>query len=265
MRADTFDLSKYYKRIGFEGQATADLEGVAAVMRHQLRAVPFENLDVQAGKPVSILPEDIVDKLVHRRRGGYCYEVNGLFAMALTALGVDYRFVGCRPMTTPDRRPRTHMAILVRFGGAEWLCDLGFGAYGMRAPLRLDHADAVVQDHDAYRLEAVSADEYVFRAKVDGAWADQYSFDLSPHEWVDFAPANWFNSTAAESLFVRHLLVMRHTPEGRVVLFDGRLKTIARGETSVRHIDADERAAVLRDLFGLEMPATAPPAASADA
>ncbi len=99
MHAENFDLPRYFQRIAYTGAARADLACVTEIMRCHLRTVPFENLDVQAGKGVSLAPEDIVEKVVGRRRGGYCYEVNGLFAMALTALGVSWRFVGCRPMT----------------------------------------------------------------------------------------------------------------------------------------------------------------------
>jgi N-hydroxyarylamine O-acetyltransferase len=105
-------------------------------MRRQLFNVPFENLDVQAGKGVSMVPEMIVEKVIGRGRGGYCYEVNGLFAMALRALGIDYHLVACRPMTYPVVRPRTHMALVVQLEDEPWLCDLGFGSYGIRA-----HAD----------------------------------------------------------------------------------------------------------------------------
>lgn len=260
MKADNFDLQRYFDRIGYAGEARPDLATVAAVLRRQLHSVPFENLDVRAGKPISLVPEDIVDKLVHRRRGGYCYEINGLFAMALEALGVPYRFVGCRPMTYHSRRPRTHMAILAMLDGEEWLCDAGFGSYGMRAPMRLAGTGEVRQDDDAFELlrqdngEFRDNDEYLFRTRIDGKWTNQYSFDLAHHEWVDFLPANWFNSTHPETLFTTHLIVMRQTPEGRVILFDDRLKTVAHDLTTARVIAPDERDAVLRDLFGLDLP-----------
>jgi N-hydroxyarylamine O-acetyltransferase len=112
MHAENFSLSAYLERIAYRGEAKADLTTLRALMRHQLLSVPFENLDVQAGKIISLVPEDIVAKIVQRRRGGYCYEVNGIFSMALQALGIPYRYVAARPMFYPARRPRTHMAII---------------------------------------------------------------------------------------------------------------------------------------------------------
>ncbi|MGM1331113.1 arylamine N-acetyltransferase family protein, partial [Klebsiella michiganensis] len=90
------------------------------------------------GKIVSMEPDDIANKLLRQRRGGYCYELNGLFTMALEALGIAWRFVAARPMFYPARRPKTHMAVVAEVEGRQWLCDLGFGSYGIRAPLALD-------------------------------------------------------------------------------------------------------------------------------
>ena len=251
MYADNFDLQHYFERIGYNGEERPDLETVSRIMRHQLHSVPFENLDVCAGKLISLEPEAIVDKIVEQRRGGYCYEVNGLFAMVLTALGISWRFVGCRPMTYPVRRPRTHMALLVDFDDEEWLCDVGFGSYGMRAPMRLSEQGEVCQEDDTFQLGRTADGEYVLRAQVEGEWANQYGFDLSHHEWVDFLPANWLNSTHPETLFTQHRIVMRQTPEGRVILFDNRLKTVANGEVSMREVVPDELPGLMEEVFGL--------------
>jgi N-hydroxyarylamine O-acetyltransferase len=145
MQADNFSLQSYFDRIGFRGTAQADITTISAIMRCQLFTVPFENLDVQAGKVVSLVPEAIVDKILHHDRGGYCYEVNGLFAMALQAIGVPYQFVAARPMFYPVRQPKTHMVIVLQLDGADWLCDLGFGSYGIRSPMPLNLIDLEVK------------------------------------------------------------------------------------------------------------------------
>jgi N-hydroxyarylamine O-acetyltransferase len=111
MHASNFDLPTYLQRIGYTGNFAGDTTTLHSLMRQQLFTVPFENLDVQAGKVVSLIPEDIADKILQQGRGGYCYEVNGLFAMALQALGIPYQFAAARPMFYPARRPRTHMAV----------------------------------------------------------------------------------------------------------------------------------------------------------
>jgi N-hydroxyarylamine O-acetyltransferase len=252
LTAANFSLASYLQRIDFAGEPTATLEGVTALMRQQLHTVPFENLDVQAGKRVSLDPEHIVEKIIGQRRGGYCYEINGLFSMALAALGVTHIWVAARPMFYPARRPKTHMAVVVQLQGRQYLCDLGFGSYGITAPLALDTLDEpVLQGHDQFKLSRQSDGDLLLQAWVDGAWANQYAFDLTPQEWVDFEPANHLNSTHPEAVFVKSLLVIAHNPHGRHILFGQVLKTIAHGQVSKRSLQSGEVAGVLRELFNL--------------
>jgi N-hydroxyarylamine O-acetyltransferase len=254
MQADNFSLQRYFDRIKFRGTAQADIATIAAIMRCQLFTVPFENLDVQAGKVVSLVPEEIADKILNHDRGGYCYEVNGLFAMALAAIGVPYQFVAARPMFYPVKRPKTHMAIVLELDNALWLCDLGFGSYGIRAPMRLDLIDVEVkQDFDTFRLSQPNEREYLLQALVDGEWANQYGFDLSPQDWIDFVPANYLNSTHPDAIFVQKLLIVLHNPTGRQILFGDMLKTVTHGQAEKQTIAPADRAAIVADRFGLTL------------
>ncbi|PJR64580.1 arylamine N-acetyltransferase family protein [Raoultella sp. T31] len=252
MHSDNFDLSLYFRRIGYSGHAAADTATLHALMRHQLFSIPFENLDVQAGHIVSMVPDDIADKLLRQRRGGYCYELNGLFTMALEALDMTYRFVAARPMFYPARRPKTHMAVIAEVDGRQWLCDLGFGSYGIRAPMALDELETdIIQDFDTFRLSRDASGDYLLQAKVEGSWADQYGFDLSPQEWIDFVPANYLNSTHPDAVFVQKLLVIQHRPEGRFILLGDTLKTITADRVEKQLLTEDEIAHVLENRFAL--------------
>jgi N-hydroxyarylamine O-acetyltransferase len=252
MQADNFVLQEYFDRTGFWGAARADIATVVEMMRCQLFSVPFENLDVQAGKIVSLVPEDIVDKIIVRKRGGYCFEVNGLFAMALEALGIPYQFVAARPMMYPVRKPKTHMAIVVKTDGEQWLCDLGFGSYGIRAPMRLDMLDAEIeQDFDTFMLSMANEREYLLQALVEGKWADQFAFDTSPQEWIDFVPANYLSSTHPDAIFVQKLVVVLHNPKGRVSLSGDILKSVTEGRTEKQTIRPEEIEAILSSRFRL--------------
>ena len=256
MKAENFSLADYFRRIGFTGTPSASIETVAGMMRCQLFSVPFENLDVQAGKIVSLVPEEIVSKIVgsepsERGRGGYCYEVNGLFAMALEALGIPYQLVAARPMFYPVRRPKTHMAIVATINGEQWLCDLGFGSYGIRAPMNLAAVgERIRQDDDTFMLEA-DGNGYVLKALVNGEWANQYGFDLYPQEMLDFAPANFMNSTHPDAVFVQKPLVVMFNPNGRSILLGETLKVIENGETRQQELDQQQRDQVLAEVFGL--------------
>ncbi|MBN2896675.1 MAG: arylamine N-acetyltransferase [Campylobacterales bacterium] len=140
MNANNFNLNDYFERIGFKGETTNDLATLTQLMQKQLQSIPFENTLVQAGRIPSMVPEEIVEKIVTCKRGGYCYEVNGLLSMALEALGFEWYFAGARPMTYPVRRPKTHMVLIVHVEGRDYLCDAGFGGYALRAPMHIQEA-----------------------------------------------------------------------------------------------------------------------------
>ena len=255
MQAANFTLERYFARIGIARPTRFDAAALAETMRAQLFAVPFENLDVQAGREISLVPEEIVAKIVDRRRGGWCYEVNGLFVLALEALGVPWRFVAARPMFYPVRRPRTHMAIVAEVEGRSFLCDLGFGSWGIRAPIDLADLDRpIAQDGDTFRLSREADGVFVLSALVEGEWKTQYGFDLSPQEWVDFAPANYLNSHHPDAIFVQKPVVVRFHARGRTLLVGDTLKRHVDGRLEVRDIAPSDRAAVLAEEFALAMP-----------
>ncbi len=259
MQATNFDLALYARRIGLDAAPVAagfDAAALAAMMQAQLRSITFENLDVQAGKVVSLVPEEIVGKIIgvdgQAARGGYCYELNGLFAMALTALGVEWQFVACRPMFYPMRRPKTHMAVLVSLAGERYLCDLGFGSYGMRAPIALSQVNLLQQqDFDQFRLISPTPAEYVLQANLNGAWVSQFGFDVESAEWIDFMPANYLNSTHPDTVFVHKLLLIRQHASGRVMLVGDELKQSESGVTQSRQVSAAELESVLWQQFGI--------------
>lgn len=254
MFAENFDLTAYCQRIGFTAELRADFATVSGLMQQQLRTVAFENLDVLAGKVISLQPETIVTKIVEHGRGGYCYEVNGLFAMALSALGIAYQWVAARPMFYPVKRPRTHAALIVSVDGVEYLCDLGFGSYGIRAPLRLDVLDTpTVQDYDTYQLTRDGHD-LVLQAYVDGAWLNQYGFTRCPVEWIDFAPANWLNSTHPDAVFTQKPLVVLFTATGRKVLFGDSFKVIENAQVTQQTLENTQQADILAQHFQLNLP-----------
>lgn len=251
--ANNFDIADYFQRIGFAGAAENNLPSLIAIMRAQLQSVPFENLDVQAGKIVSIVPEDIVNKIVYNSRGGYCYEVNSLFAMALTALGFKYELIGARPMFYPWRRPKSHMVLVVKIGEERWLCDTGFGSFGLRAPIGLHQLGQVIQqDNETFMLDKNERGEFVLKALVKGEWANQFGFDLHPMEMIDFMPVNYYNSTHPDAVFVQRYLVMQQRPDGRTLLSGNQLKQLRGDQETVTEITPEQLDDVLWREFKLK-------------
>lgn len=247
MTASNFSLPDYLNRIGYSSETHPDFATLTALMSAQLQSIPFENTEVQAGRIPSLIPEDIVTKIVTQGRGGYCYEVNGLFAMALTALGFEWYFAGARPMFYPARRPKTHMVVIVTIEGKSYLCDTGFGGYGVREPLEVVDAHESEQNGDRFRLELIEK-EYVLSSLVNDEWAPQYGFALSPQEWIEFSLANHFNATHPDTIFTQKKLAVMQTPLGRKILVDNSLKIIDKGITTISDVDY---ASAAREHFGL--------------
>ncbi len=248
MKATNFNLTDYLARIGYEGEVSPDVATLNQLVQKQLRSIPFENTEVQAGRIPSLVPEDIVDKVLIRKRGGYCYEINGVFAMALTAIGFEWYFAGARPMFYPVRRPKTHMVVIVRIDGSDYLCDTGFGGYALRAPMEIVEGEAV-QDGDRFRMEHLDG-EYVVSSLVQDEWQRQYGFAMQPQEWIEFSLANYFNATHPDTIFTQKKLAIMQASNGRKILVDNELKLIEEGKLERLEVDY-ERA--LKEHFGLEL------------
>lgn len=249
MTVSDFSLSAYINRIGYSGKTHTDLATLTALMRAQLQSVPFENTEVQAGRIPSLVPEEIIAKIVTQGRGGYCYEVNGLFAMALSAIGFEWYFAGARPMFYPSRRPKTHLVVIVTIEGKKYLCDTGFGGYGLREPILVEDEETAEQNGDRFRLY-VQGDEYVLSSWVNGEWAPQYGFALTPQEWIEFSLANYFNATHPDTIFTQKKLAIMQTATGRKILVNDTLKVIENGVTEEITVKYNEAAA---HHFGLTL------------
>jgi N-hydroxyarylamine O-acetyltransferase len=226
------NLSAYFARIGYTGPATPTLDTLRAIHALHPAAIPFENIDVLLGRGISLDPDAVWAKLITARRGGYCYEQNGLLKRALTAMGYQVEGLIARvrwqaPPGAPDR-PRSHMALRVILDGQHWLADVGFGGCVLTAPLRLETGVVQSTPHGNFRLTGENG-EYLLEAELEGAWSPLYV--LSPHAQndVDYELSNWWTSTHPSSRFLQFLSAARTTPKARYALLNNRL--------TVRHVD----------------------------
>ena len=250
------NVAEYLSRINYRGPVEPSAETLRALHVAHLRAVPFENLSIHAGEPVTLEDAALFDKIVRRRRGGFCYEVNGLFAALLRALGFDVQMLSAgvaRPGGSfgPDF---DHMALVVTLE-ERWLADVGFGDSFVE-PLRLDERGAQQQGRRAYRIDA-DGDHLILtrRDAPGGAWEPQYRFTLRPHQYPDYAEMCRYHQTSPDSHFTRSRICSRVTPAGRVTLSGLRLiETDADGTRRERDLaDESEYAAALREHFGVSM------------
>ena len=252
------ELSSYFDRIGYSGPKEVDLATLDALMRAHAAAVPFENLDVQLGRPISLAPDAVFDKLVTRRRGGWCYEQNGLFGRALAALGFDVRRVAAGVMRTArgDAALGNHLTLIVTLEGRPWLVDVGFGG-SQAAPIPLaagEHA------HAPYALALTEEADGYWRFTE---WAEPdkpFSFDFraGPADEPLLAARCAELQTSAESPFVQNLVVQQRRGERHATL-RGRIfsERGADGERTQLLESADALVATLRAEFGLDVPEAA--------
>jgi N-hydroxyarylamine O-acetyltransferase len=257
MTAPVLDIDAYLRRIGCPGRPPASLEGLAHLIEHHAAAIPFENLEVLAGRVPRLDLPSLQHKLVQRPRGGYCFEQNGLFLGVLRALGFEVQRIEARVRAgVPNEvvTGRTHLALRVRLDGEDWLADVGFGGLAPQAPLRLAARDEQRAASGAYRLVEQRDDALLLQHRTPEGWSDCYRFGATPPEPVDLELANWFVATHPDSMLGRNLLVARGVPGGRLRLFNRRLARsvpeTAAPEEQVLRSQAELRDA-LADLFGL--------------
>src|ERR1044072_9448666 len=173
------DLDAYFARIGYDGPREPTLDVLRALHALHPAAIPFEAVDVMLGVGVDLAPAVVDDKIITRRRGGYCFEQNSLFKRALLALGFQAEGLTGRVrwMSAPDDPPtaRSHMAVRVTVGGERWLADVGFGGWVVTAPIRFDSPNAQCTPHEAYRLTDLG---HTIRQEVQlpEGWKTTYEF-----------------------------------------------------------------------------------------
>jgi N-hydroxyarylamine O-acetyltransferase len=251
------DLDRYFKRIGYTGPQAATLDVLRDLQRLHPLSIAFENLDPLTGRRVHLDLPALVDKLIERRRGGYCFEQNRLFAQVLTQLGFDVTPLIARVLwgREPDAvTPRTHMLLSVAIDGEAWVADVGFGAVTLTAPLRLITGVPQPTTHELFRFADAAHGQYDLEVNSADMWVKTYRFDLQRAEWIDYEVSNWYTSTHPESFFTTSLVACRVTPEGRLTLFNDRLTARGiDGEAIERHIEsAHELETCLRDTFLIE-------------
>lgn len=249
---DRLDVDAYLGRLEYSGSLDPTVETLQALHRAHLASIPFENLDILLGRGISLEIEDIQAKLVHRRRGGYCFEHNLLFAATLERLGYNVTRLAAR--VNPDRPgSRTHMCLLVEAGDEGWLADTGFGTTLLEA-LPLRNGEIAQQGAWTYRLDVDERGRWLLRSATEDGWASEYAFTLEPRRPIDYIVFNHYTSTYPASPFTNQLVALRKTPERQYALRGRDLVISAPGERSdTRTVGDDELTSVLEQTFGIAL------------
>jgi N-hydroxyarylamine O-acetyltransferase len=251
------DLAAYCARIGYVGQLDPTLTTLTRLIEHHVAAIPFENIDVLLNRGIDISPAAVDKKLIEHRRGGYCFEHNGLFKRVLTAIGFQVESLAARVVWRASEdaapRPRTHCALRVTLDGEAWLVDVGFGGWVATLPLRLALSAPQHAGHEAFRVvPAQSGNFQLIETELDGIWRQLYELSPEPQLDVDFEPLNWFTSAHPSSIFLKDLMVARTTNDIRYMLMNARLTIRYRdGSDERRLLNANELGTALDEVFGL--------------
>ena len=248
-------LAAYCERIGYRGAPRADRETLAALQRAHRIAITFENLDIMLGRGVALAPASLFGKIVGHRRGGYCFEQNGLFLLVLEALGFNARPLLARVWLGAEAiPPRTHTLNLVRLDGEALVVDVGFGGSFVPPMTLADGTEAATADGARHRLGRDEAHGWMLERDGGEGWARQYSFTLDPVWPADLEMANHFTATRPGTRFTTLCIASAPTPDGYVSLIDRTLTTNRMGRSETREIaDAQGYRRVLAESFGLAL------------
>jgi N-hydroxyarylamine O-acetyltransferase len=264
------DLPAYFRRIGYTGPQDASLGALHGILAHHVRSIPFENLDVLLGRPISLAPERIAHKLIDEQRGGYCFEHNTLLLHVLESLGFQVTPLSARVRVQRPRDyqpPRTHMFLRVQVAGESWLADAGVGGLSLTAALRLELDTAQTTPHEPRRIvregawsgfEQRAPDARLFhQAYFAGAWHDVCDFTLEPMPEIDRVLGNWYTSAHPESHFKSRLIVARASQDGRVTLSNRELRIRQHDGRSETHelTSPEQLLRALAEHFELHFPA----------
>ncbi|HEY8211904.1 MAG TPA: arylamine N-acetyltransferase [Myxococcaceae bacterium] len=266
------NASEYLERLAATRPAAPDEGALRALHRAHLLAVPFENLDIHLGRRIRLEPEALFQKIVRERRGGFCYELNGLFGWLLESLGFQVTRLSARVYSSAGALGPEfdHLALRVDLD-RPFLCDVGFGE-GFLEPLPLqpgDHTDG----ERAYRLslEEAAGGGHISAPRDRGPsaegggwlyerragserWERQYRFTLVSRRMEEFLPMCHWHQTSPESPFTRRRLCTLATARGRITLSEGRLIETLGVERKTTPVEKPEaEAAVLRDRFGVRL------------
>ncbi len=251
-------ISAYLSRIGLQTLPLPNLNGLHLLQDHHMRHVPFENLNVLLGRPLDLTPDALFEKVVTDKRGGYCFELNTLYAYLLSEAGFTPVPMMARvwlrdPLETP---PRTHLVNRVNIAGEDWISDVGFGGRAARVPLKIEDGYEVDDGDGRIRIQADVDFGYRISRLQDGGWSDQYTVETEAAHKADILSGNHWTEARPQSQFRLGVGVGLFTEEGRTSFYGGVLTRRGQASCSQEISGLVPTLDVLKSEFGLELTLT---------
>jgi N-hydroxyarylamine O-acetyltransferase len=253
------ETAAYLTRIQYMEPIRPDVQTLHGLQQAHMLAVPFENLDIGLKRPIRLDLESLWNKIVVQRRGGFCYELNGLFGWLLEQIGFDVTYLNARDYHPEDDSfgiDFDHLVLLVRVPNepTRWLVDVGWGDSFTR-PLEIDNHEWQEQGLRAYRLEPFRSGYQLWQRGYQREVERQYFFDLVPHQFpAEYEATCHYHQTSSQSVFTRKRIISRLTEDGRVSLDSGRLILTKNGQRSERPFEnEDEFHELLKQYFDITL------------
>ena len=251
------DIKKYLQRIGVDEVLPANVESLKMLQRRHLLAVPFENLDIHWNHPIVLDTDAFYKKIVGENRGGFCYELNGLFNVLLRDLGFETKMVSARVgrgsgIFSPEF---AHMAIIVKIQDEEYIADVGFGEFTAE-PLRFVLNEEQQDPTGTFRIVKFSYEDseyFEIAKKEEAGWRSEDIFDLKPRELSEYSGMCHFQQTSPESHFTQKKICTLMTDTGRKTLTgDKFIETEDGAKTEIPVTSEDQFNEILEREFGIE-------------
>jgi len=235
------DKKEYLKRICFAGKAQPTLKVLQKLQRNHLFHIPFENLDIHYQKPIQLNIAEISEKIIGTHRGGFCYELNGLFFELLASIGYLVKRVSAKVYDKDNGygQEYDHLALIVTLNDTEYLVDVGFGDFSF-SPIPIEPGKIHLDERGSFLIERVE-DDYLKVSKVDNeAEKREYIFTNVHREFKEFEPMCYYQQTSPKSHFTQQKLITKPTKDGRITLTSDNLKITILGKTEERVLKSEE-------------------------
>jgi len=251
------DIDKYLHRIGLPQREAPSLQFLRALHRQHLLFIPFENLDIHWGREILLSPEKLFQKIVVDKRGGFCYELNGLFHLLLSELGFRCYMASARmPQTDGSMSPDfEHMCLLLQLKGEVFLCDVGYGK-GPIYPLKVLVSDMQMSLNQFYRIRKHDETGWWLEESDDGqVFEGKYLFSPKKRALIEFIPRCQYQQRDPNSHFRKGKMITQATPDGRKTLTEKMLIINSRGERTEHYLlNEDDFYIKLEEHFGIRRP-----------
>lgn len=243
------DVEAYLRRIRYSGPREPSFETLRQLHRQHLFTVPFENWDIALGWTIRLDSDALFDKIVLRQRGGFCYELNGLFYELLSALGFKVERLSARVHRADGSvSPEFDHMLLKVMLDQPYIADVGFGE-SFVDPLLLKQTAT----HQEYALVSADGAWDLIHKRSDGTVATQYRFAETPRQMSDFAGMCLYHQTSPESHFTQNRVCSLALPDGRVTVSGRRFIETRAGDRQERELrDQHELESALRERFGID-------------